>query len=101
MSRFYAEIAGQAGTASRCGSLRSGIWSHTRGWDVGVAVSGNAYGTQNDGEPTDEFEARLTQGSNGGSTRLLATVVRDRAAGGWLVELVRPDGTRETLNYPA
>ncbi len=39
MARFYGEVYGQSKTkASRIGSSKSGMYSHIRGWDVGVKV---------------------------------------------------------------
>ena len=38
MSRFYAEIKGNRGVATRQGYKSSGIWSHTRGWQTGIYV---------------------------------------------------------------
>ena len=38
MSRFYAEIQGNRGPASRMGTPQSGMWAHVRGWDIGVKV---------------------------------------------------------------
>lgn len=60
MSRFYANISGQAKTeATRRGSAKSGITGHIRGWNVGIEVIGFA-----DGEK-DFFNVWLTSGSNG------------------------------------
>lgn len=41
MARFYAEIQGDRGLASRMGSAASGIWCHIRGWRIGVRVTVN------------------------------------------------------------
>lgn len=60
MARFYAEIEGARGPASRLGHTHSGIRSHTRGWSVGIRVLG---GTNR--EDTDRFDVYLTNGSNG------------------------------------
>lgn len=38
MARFFAEIVGNRGIASRVGTERSGMWAHVRGWNVGVEV---------------------------------------------------------------
>jgi len=38
MSRFYADIQGNRGPATRCGSAASGISGHIRGWGVGCRV---------------------------------------------------------------
>lgn len=39
MSRFYTEIQGNRGGATRQGSEKSGIEGHIRGWDIGARVS--------------------------------------------------------------
>lgn len=73
MSRFYAEIRGNAQTeATRCGTERSGIWGHIRGWDVGIEVNGHVV------EDKDTFHIYATGGSHG-STRevFLGTVTRE------------------------
>lgn len=59
MSRFYVSAGGQAKTeATRRGGTKSGVYSHTRGWHIGVRVNGHV----NDaGE--DEFDVYLTGGS--------------------------------------
>ena len=67
MSRFYADIQGNRGPATRQGSAQSGIQSHTRGWGVGIRVDCSVNG---DGE--DECTVWLTSGSNGyGSGKLI------------------------------
>ncbi len=38
MSRFYADIQGNRGRATRCGSKGSGISGHIRGWNTGCRV---------------------------------------------------------------
>jgi len=38
MARYYAEIRGNRGLASRIGTPSSGIWGHIRGWRIGVEV---------------------------------------------------------------
>lgn len=38
MSHFYAEIQGNRGAATRCGSKDSGIRGHIRGWSIGVEI---------------------------------------------------------------
>ena len=39
MAHFYGTVNGSAATSgTRCGSKRSGMSAHIRGWDVGVAV---------------------------------------------------------------
>ena len=71
MSRFYAEIQGNRGPATRCGSKSSGVWSHTRGWNVGVKVYCHV---NEDGE--DEIHVYRTSGSNGSGHDELLSVVR-------------------------
>lgn len=63
MARFYVNVQGNRGPASRMGTENSGIFSHTRGWEVGILVNGtvNANGE-------DEFDVYLTGGSNGGGS---------------------------------
>ena len=38
MARFYADIQGNRGGATRSGDAYSGMESHTRGWDIGARV---------------------------------------------------------------
>lgn len=61
MSRFYGEIQGSRGKASRQGTPASGIWAHVRGWDVGILVECSA-GV----DDLDLIWVSLTRGSNGG-----------------------------------
>ena len=69
MSRFYADITGGRGTATRQGHAASGIRGHVRGWRSGVKVRGYAEGE------ADEFAIYATSGSSGaGSDRLLGVV---------------------------
>ena len=70
MSRFYADIKGNRGSATRQGSPDSGIRAHPRGWNVGVLVQGYA-----DGE-ADEFHIYATGGSNRCKLDKLIAVVR-------------------------
>ena len=67
MSRFYADIEGNRGFATRQGSR---IRAHPRGWNVGVLVQGYA-----DGE-ADEFHIYATGGSNRRELDRLIAVVR-------------------------
>lgn len=60
MSRFYAQIEGNRGPATRQGTEKSGICGHVRGWDVGVQVNGDVGAN---GE--DVFYVTATGGSNG------------------------------------
>jgi hypothetical protein len=63
MSKWYAEIKGNRGLASRQGTVKSGIWSHTRTWDIGIEV------TCGDEDDKDAIYVQLTYGSNGYSRR--------------------------------
>lgn len=59
MSRFYANIQGNRGAATRMGTAASGIQAHPRGWDLGVNVVGYA----GNGD-RDNFAIRLSSGSH-------------------------------------
>ncbi len=68
MARFYAEIQGNRGQASRMGTPNSGMWAHVRGWNVGVRVE-----CRSDGDK-DIIKVFKTSGSSGyGSGELIAT----------------------------
>jgi hypothetical protein len=69
MARFYGEVEGTRGRASRLGS--SGMRSHTRGWNVGVEV----VCTIRDGR--DVIEVYETGGSHAPQQRRLITTVCD------------------------
>ena len=72
MSRFYADITGGRGTATRQGHAASGIRGHVRGWSSGVKVTGHAADT------IDRFDIYVTSGSGGGFPDLyLGSVVDD------------------------
>jgi len=60
MSRFYADIQGSRGEATRQGTPSSGIHGHIRGWNIGGRV--RCY-VDNDGN--DVVEISVTKGSNG------------------------------------
>lgn len=60
MARFYAEIQGNKGLASRMGSKSSGMSASVNGWDVGVDV--RAYV---DGHDQDIVVVTPNGGSNG------------------------------------
>lgn len=59
MGRFYAEIQGSRGSATRKGTKKSGIRGHIRGWHLGVKVKCyvNEYGN-------DVCQVWLTGGSS-------------------------------------
>jgi len=84
MARFRAEIEGQAGNASRLGSERSGIRSHTRGWNLGVKVDGDA----NNGH--DRFLVRVTGGSHNASRTRNICVITETQEG--TIRLEFPSG---------
>ena len=65
MSRFYGSLKGNRGEATRCGTAKSGINSHARGWHIGARVS--CFVNQ-DGQ--DEVWIRLTGGSSNPSQQL-------------------------------
>lgn len=72
MSRFYSEVKGSRGEASRCGSKSSGIRSHTRGWNLGVDVIGRV-----DDDGNDVFDVWVTRGSNSPGERFRLCTVTD------------------------
>ena len=61
MSHFYGNMQGSRGETTRCGTKQSGIWAHTRGWNVGVYVSVNHVNGK------DICCVYRTKGSNGSS----------------------------------
>ena len=67
MARFYAEIQGNRGLASRMGTPESGMWAHIRGWSVGCEVR-----CWVDREGKDTIAVYRTGGSSDASKRLLA-----------------------------
>lgn len=66
MARFYGEVQGTRGRASRLGA--SGMRSHTRGWNVGVEVVCTI----------DVIEVYETGGSHAPSAKRLIATVTDR-----------------------
>lgn len=66
MSRFYAQIQGNRGMASRCGTKGSGMWSHTRGWHIGVEIDCYV-----DDKDRDNILVYKTGGSSGGKSKEL------------------------------
>lgn len=59
MARFYAEIEGNRGRASRLGTPSSGMWAHVRGWEIGVKIVIDV-----DPEGRDRVNIYRTSGSN-------------------------------------
>lgn len=84
MSRFYAEIEGSRGPATRQGTPASGMRSHTRGWSVGAEVWCHV---GPDGR--DVVEVYATAGSNGGSRPVLLARLEETEGGRRVVELNR------------
>ena len=83
MSRFYAEIKGNRGSASRMGFKDSGMWSHTRGWHTGVVVQCSV-----DENDEDVIEVYATGGSGASITqRLIATIYQDGFVAGCQIHL--------------
>lgn len=71
MARFYAEIQGNRGSATRMGTPSSGISGHIRGWNVGARVR------MYDDNGVDVVEVYATSGSNGHcADKLLARFTR-------------------------
>lgn len=70
MARFYAEIQGNRGVAARQGNKDSGLWSHIRGWNVGVEIFCRADGAG------DRIEIYRTSGSNGTDKERKVAVLR-------------------------
>jgi archaellum component FlaG (FlaF/FlaG flagellin family) len=68
MARFYADIQGNRGEATRMGTTASGMSGHVRGWNIGARVVMDV--TQS-GE--DRVTVYLTSGSNGGRHEELLT----------------------------
>jgi len=62
MAHFRGTIQGQRGSASRLGSVKSGIVANVNAWDVGIRVESRVI----NGE--DAFAVYLTAGSNGSTS---------------------------------
>ena len=60
MAKFYAEIMGGRGKASRTGTEKSAMWSHTRGWDSGIEINCEVI------HGRDVIDVYATKGSSGG-----------------------------------
>lgn len=71
MARFYAEIQGNRGAASRMGEASSGMWGHIRGWNIGARVDMDVE------DDEDVCHVRVTTGSAGwGNGESLGTFER-------------------------
>lgn len=60
MSRFYANIQGNRGEATRQGTAASGIVGHIRGWNLGARVI-----MHEGGDGCDRVDITITGGSTG------------------------------------
>lgn len=72
MSHFYGSIQGSKGQATRCGTKKSGISAHIRGWNVGARVD---IFTNEQGQ--DEVRVSKTGGSQGGDKNIIATYTKE------------------------
>ena len=68
MSYFYGSMQGNKGGVTRCGTKKSGMTAHIRGWNIGVRV--NIRHDEKSGK--DFYTIYETGGSNGGSETLIA-----------------------------
>jgi len=71
MSRFYADIQGNRGEATRQGSEKSGMYGHIRGWHLGAKIQCFA---RND---EDICQVYATGGSNGSRSSQHIATIRD------------------------
>ncbi len=62
MSKFYGDLQGSRGEATRCGTKQSGIRSHVRGWHVGIRA------TVDDRLAGDTVHVYATSGSSNNGT---------------------------------
>ena len=72
MARFRAEAIGQRGSASRLGTVNSGMRAYACGWDTGAAISCTAIKSipaalVAEGGTGDRIDVERTSGSNGGT----------------------------------
>ena len=81
MARFYAEIEGSRGRATRLGTPSSGMHSHTRGWNIGASVTMRPMTESK----RDCIQVDLTGGSNGAAHPSLTVTAHERKEGGVLV----------------
>lgn len=85
MSRFYAEIQGNRGAASRMGSKDSGIYGHIRGWGHGARVD-----CFSDPEDNDVTEVKVTGGSGYRQDSRTLVEVREDSKGRRVVRVFHP-----------
>ena len=90
MARYMAEVQGNRSLVSRLGSAVSGIWSHTRGWNIGARVDVDPYREDSN---ADMVSISVTGGSNGAGPRFhLANVWQ--TSKGVRVEVHTPKGVK-------
>lgn len=71
MSHFYAELQGNRGRATRCGT-KKGMYAHIRGWNKGIWIECNF----DEATQQDVFSVYETGGSNDGGTRSFIKEIR-------------------------
>ena len=71
MARFYGDIQGHRGEATRMGTPNSGIQAHIRGWNVGARIQAS---TDPDDQKLDRIEVYQTGGSHSPRGPLLLTI---------------------------
>lgn len=76
MARFYGQIQGNRGEASRMGTAKSGFDAHIRGWNVGVRIECLASDDGVDGSQ-DVIKVYQTSGSNGGDPDVLLATLKE------------------------
>ncbi len=92
MARFYAEIQGNRGKATRMGTASSGIYGHIRGYDIGARVDCDP---STEDQNIDEVSVILTGGSTGPfGAGLIFHAYRDEK-GEFHLELAKSDIVRE------
>lgn len=70
MSHFYGYLTGNRGTATRCGSKKSGIDAHIKSWDNDVRMSLHAHCGTGEDVLTIDIPKGLTVFINGKKRRL-------------------------------
>jgi len=86
MSRFYGDLQGGRGTATRQGTKSSGISGHLRGWEIGARV---IVAPQGDNEGIDEVAVLKTGGSSSSTTEgYIAGYTKTELTAGILKELL-------------
>ena len=90
MSRFYGDLKGNRGQATRCGTTDSGIGGHIRGWQVGADVDCLAIEEILPDKKTQVDEVRVSRtggSSRQGRTEYIAIYTQHELNGGLLKEL--------------